>query len=73
MAKSFGCVGIEIESKNISISADIGGNIVYQIGRIRDTETIFLPAYPQMLTGRDIYPTKNMAVFIKNAVKSTKA
>ena len=32
VGKLFGCVAIDIECKNISISADIGGNIVNQIG-----------------------------------------
>ena len=31
VGKSFSCVDITIEHKNITISADIGGNIVYQI------------------------------------------
>ena len=34
VGKSFGCVDIDIACKNILISAEIGGNIVYQIGQI---------------------------------------
>ena len=48
MGKCFGCVDIDIECKNTSISADIGGNIVYQIDQIRDTENVFILAYPQL-------------------------
>ena len=31
VGKLFGCVDIDIECKNISISANIGGDIVYQL------------------------------------------
>ena len=47
--KSFGCMDIDMEGKNISISADIRVTIVYQIDQIRDMESFFVQAYPQML------------------------
>ena len=46
VGKLFCCVDIDSECKNISISADIGGNIVHQIGRIHDTEVVSVLAYP---------------------------
>ena len=65
VGKCFGLVDINTEHKYISISADIGGggvgsgggDIVYQIIRIRDTEKRNLSKL-------------NIAVFIKNALKT---
>ena len=33
-------------------------NIIRQIDRIPDTENVFALAYPQLLTGSEIYQTK---------------
>ena len=58
VGKLCGCVNIDIECKNISISADIGDNIFYQIDRIWDTENIFVLGYLQPETESEIYQNK---------------
>ena len=59
VVKSFRCVDIHTESQNISILVNIeGGNIVYEIDGIQDTENSFVLAYPQPLTGSQIYQNK---------------
>ena len=72
VGKSLGRVDFDIECKNISVSADMGGggDSVYQI--VRDTEKCFVLAYFQPLTGSKICQNKNIAIFIKNALKTSK-
>ena len=50
MGKSFGCMDIDIECKNISISGDIGGggDIVYQIVQIWETEKVLFEYIPNI-------------------------
>ena len=52
VGNSLGCVDIDIERKNISIS---GVDIVFQIVRKR-----FILVYPELLTGSEIYQTKTL-------------
>ena len=69
MGKSFGCVGIDIERKNISISGGGGDDIVYQTPRIGETKIL---VYPEPLTGNKIYQTNTLQFPLKNALKTSK-
>ena len=57
VGKSFSFV--DVECKNILISADIGrAEIVYEIVQIWETENVLVLAYPEPLTGSELYQIK---------------
>ena len=58
VGKSFGFVDINIECKNILISANIGEYYHLSNRPNRDTKNIFVLAYPQLPTGSEICQSK---------------